>query len=198
MVQMCTWYIFCPCFCVWKNACLSWMERFIVIRCPHLKSICPNIYIFAALYTWNIQFAATSDVCHCDYSAASCFVCHFIIVQYMFLLGLCMSMSVGEMSMSKWDGAFYRYQMPTVEIHIMWDGARLNCLLFSDCPNNYIFAVLLWNIQFDYSSALCLAWYFIIVQYVFVRFSSFRYVDVNGSRIANVHGATQMLLVCVL
>jgi hypothetical protein len=43
------------------------------------------------------------------------------------------------------------------------------CLLFSDCPNNYIFAVLLWNIQFDYSTALRLACYFIIVQYVFVR-----------------------------
>ena len=25
--------------------------------------------------------------------------------------------------MSKWDGAFYRYQMPTVEINILWDGA---------------------------------------------------------------------------
>jgi hypothetical protein len=41
--------------------------------------------------------------------------------------------------------------------------------------------------QFDCSTALCLACYFIIVQYVFVRFSQFRYVDVNGSSIANVH-----------
>ena len=24
--------------------------------------------LFAALYRWNIQFAAASDVCHCDYS----------------------------------------------------------------------------------------------------------------------------------
>jgi hypothetical protein len=30
-------------------------------------SDCPNTYLFAALYTWNIQFAVTSDVCHCDY-----------------------------------------------------------------------------------------------------------------------------------
>ena len=75
-----------------------------------------------------------------------------------------------------------------------WSTARL---LFSDGPNNYIFVVLLWNIQFDYSTALCLAYYFIIVQYVFVRFSLFRYVDVNGSSIANVHGATKILLVCV-
>ena len=28
--------------------------------------------------------------------------------------------------------------------------------------------------------------------------SPFRYVDVNGSSIANVHGGTQILLVCVL
>jgi hypothetical protein len=35
---------------------------------------------FAALYKWNIQCAATSDVCH-DYSAALCVVCqlHFVV-----------------------------------------------------------------------------------------------------------------------
>jgi hypothetical protein len=35
--------------------------------------------------------------------------------------------NVGEKSVSKWDGAFYCYQIPTVEIHIWWDGARLVC-----------------------------------------------------------------------
>ena len=38
--------------------------------------------IFAAVYKWNIQFAATSDVCHCYYSAALCFVCRLTLVQY--------------------------------------------------------------------------------------------------------------------
>jgi hypothetical protein len=33
---------------------------------------------FAALYKWNIQCAATSDVCH-DYSAALCVVCQLVI-----------------------------------------------------------------------------------------------------------------------
>ena len=34
-----TVYIFCLCSCVMKNACLSGIERFIVIRCPQLESI---------------------------------------------------------------------------------------------------------------------------------------------------------------
>jgi hypothetical protein len=45
----------------------SW-NPYIVVRCSLLFSDCLNIYIFAALYTWNIQFVAASDVCHCDYS----------------------------------------------------------------------------------------------------------------------------------
>ena len=43
---------------------------------------------FAALYKWNIQCAATSDVCH-DYSAALCVVCqlHFVVTfTYMSIL----------------------------------------------------------------------------------------------------------------
>jgi hypothetical protein len=87
---------------------------------------------FAALYKWNIQFAATSDVCD-DYSAALCVVCqlHFVVTfTYMSIL-----------------------------------------LTFCSIVMEY---------QFDYSTALCLACYFVIVQHVFVRFSLFRYVNING------------------
>ena len=104
---------------------------------------------FAALYKWNIQFAATSDVCH-DYSAALCVIC---------------------------------------QLHFVVTFTYMSILLKFCCIAKY---------QFDYSTAFCLACYFITVQYVFVRFSPFRYVDINRSSIANMHGATQILLVCVL
>jgi hypothetical protein len=109
-----------------------------VERCGLLFSDCPNIYIFCSIvYKWNIQCAATSDVCH-DYSAALCVVCqlHFVVTFTLYM-----------------------------------------SILLTFCS-------IVMEYQFDYSTALCLACYFIIVQYVFVRFSPFRYVDVNGSSIA--------------
>ena len=156
-------------------------DRSFVIRCPQLKSIyCGTVRLVVFRLPKYLY-------------AASCFVCHFIIVQYVFVRLMYVNV----------NGVKHSYKVGTREkkeklVKVRWSVLSLSdahswnllivgwstaCLLFSDCPNNYIFAVLLWNIQFDYSTDLCLACYFIIVQYVFVRF---RYVDVNGSSIANV------------
>jgi hypothetical protein len=93
--------------------------------------------------------------------------------------------------------------MPTVEINILWDGAA--CCFQIARIFIYFAALHKWNILcaatsdvcHDYSAALCvvcqlhfvvtftymsilLTCYFIIVQYVFVRFSPFRHVDLTG------------------
>ena len=67
----------------------KWDRAFNVIRRPQLKSIycgmerlvvfrLPGVFYVSMIYLskcsifWNIQFAATFAVCHCDYSAALC------------------------------------------------------------------------------------------------------------------------------
>ena len=85
--------------------------------------------------------------------------------------------------MSKWDRAFYRYQMPTVGINILWDRAAC-CFQIARILNIFA-AVYKWNLQFaatsdvchcDYSAALCFVCRLTLVQYVLVKFM---YIDVN-------------------
>ena len=65
-----------------RAACCFQIARILNIFAAVYKWNLQFAAIFAAVYKWNIQFAATSHVCHCDYSAALCFVCRLTLVQY--------------------------------------------------------------------------------------------------------------------
>ena len=89
-VCVCTCLLFlCTVPVLEKNACLSGIECLLfsdahswnyIVGWSSLFSDCPNFknYI-CSIYMEYIQFAATSDLCHCDYSTALCFVCNYVI-----------------------------------------------------------------------------------------------------------------------
>jgi hypothetical protein len=80
----------------------------VVFRLPEYLYICSIVYMEYSIcgYLRCMPLWLT---------AASCFVHHFIIVQYIFVRFMYVNGSsianVGEKSMSGWDGAFYHYQM---------------------------------------------------------------------------------------